>query len=518
MSVRDAEEAVRESYEQVPYPSALQHHTRPDHLAMLALLHGLEPAMPQRCRVLELGCADGGNLIPMAIELPESRFTGIDLSPRQIESGQAQVATWGLENVNLRTKSIMDVGADFGTFDYIIAHGVFSWVTPEVQEQIFAVCSRNLAPQGVAYISYNTLPGWHLRRMVRDMVLFHTRNVTDPEEQTARAFDLVRFLAGTTGDTNDAHALFLRSAHEHFEEYADRPHYLMHEYLERTNAPLYFRDFAARAARHDLRYLCEAEPHAAEVDNLPGPIAAKLHGYTSDPLELEQYVDFVVNRAFRRTLLTHSGLPLDRSMRLERMRRLFASSAAKPVDADVDTRPGLPAAFRNEQGKTFTSTHPVAKRVLAHLAAIWPRAASFEEAAAAGGDEETVADLLHALFWSGVAELHLTPPACTEVVSAHPRASNLARRQAMAGLLVTSQRGRVLKLDDPFARFILRHLDGTRDRAALVRLLDQEVAAGRLDVRVDDKPVRDPSRIPAVLQAILDHHLKKMADYALLVG
>jgi methyltransferase-like protein/SAM-dependent methyltransferase len=518
VSVRDAEAAVRESYEQVPYPSALQHHTHPDRLAMLALLHGIEPAMPQRCRVLELGCADGGNLIPMAIELPESAFTGIDLSPRQIESGQAQVAAWGLENVHLRTMSIMDVGADFGEFDYIICHGVFSWVTPEVQEQILAICRRNLAPQGIAYVSYNTYPGWHLRRMVRDMVLFHTRGVADPEQRAERAFDLVRFLAGTTGDANDAHALFLRSAHEHFEEYADRPHYLMHEYLEQTNAPLYFRNFAAHAAKHELQYVCEAEPHAAEVDNLPAAIAEKLHSYTSDAIELEQYLDFVVNRAFRRTLLTHASLRLDRAMRVERMRRLSASSAAKPVDVDVDTRPGMPAAFKNEQGKTFTSTHPVAKRVLAHLAAIWPRAASFEEVAAAGGDAEVVADLLYALFWSGVAELHVTPPVCTDVVSARPRTSLLARRQAAAGLLVTNQRGRVLKLDDPFARFIVRQLDGTNDRAALVRLLDHEVAAGRLDIRVDDQPVRDPARIPAVLQAILDHHLRKMAEYALLVA
>jgi methyltransferase-like protein/2-polyprenyl-3-methyl-5-hydroxy-6-metoxy-1,4-benzoquinol methylase len=518
VSARDGDAAVRESYEQVPYPSALQHHTHPDRLAMLALLHGMEPAAPQRCRVLELGCADGGNIIPMAIELRESELTGIDLSPRQIESGKAQAAAWELQNVNLRTMSIMDVGPDFGTFDYIIAHGVFSWVTPEVQEQILAVCRRNLAPQGIAYISYNTYPGWHLRRMVRDMVLFHTRDVTDPEEQAARAFDLVRFLAGTTGDANDAHALFLRSAHEHFEEYADRPHYLMHEYLERTNAPLYSSEFASRAARHGLQYVCEAAPHEAEVDNLPGAIAAKLHSYTSNALELEQYLDFVVNRAFRRTLLTHSAVTLDRAMRVDRMRRLFASSAAKPVDADVDTRPGMPAAFTNEQGKTFTSTHPVAKRVLAHLAAIWPRAASFEEAARAGGDEEVTADLLYALFWSGVAELHMTPPDCTNVVSARPRAALLARRQADAGVLVTNQRGRVLKLDDAFARFILRQLDGTNDRASLVRLLDHEVAAGRLDVRVDEQPVRDPARIPAVLQAILDHHLKKMAEYALLVG
>jgi len=517
--VRDAEAAVRESYEQVPYPSALQHFTHPDHLATLALLHGLSPAPPQRCRVLELGCADGGNLIPMAIELPDSEFVGIDLSPKQIASGVAQVEAWKLTNVNLRTMSILDVGADFVAFDFIICHGVFSWVTPDVQQKILDICRRHLAPQGVAYISYNTFPGWHLRRMVRDMVLFHTENVESPDERSARAFELVRFLAGTTGDASDAHALFLRSTHEHFEEYADRPHYLMHEYLEQTNAPLYFREFASLAASHELQYVCEAEAHAAEADNLPAAIAAKLHTYTEDAIALEQYVDFVVNRAFRRSLLTHDSSRLDRTMVVSRMRQLHASTTTRPAEAgDVDTRPGVSVTFRTERGKTFTSTHPIAKRVLAFLASVAPRAASFAEISTAGGDEAVVADLLHALFWSGVLDLHLAPPACVSTVSAFPRASLLARRQADAGLFVTNQRRRVLKLDDPFARFILRQLDGTHDRASLVRLLDHEAASARLDLRVDDQPVRDPMRIPSVLQAILDHHLKKMAEYALLVA
>lgn len=524
---REAERSVQEAYDRVPYPSSSQHHTHPDHLASLAVLHGLDPAAPDRCRVLELGCADGGNLIPMAAELPESRFTGIDLSPRQIESGQNFAAELGLSNLELRAMSVLDVDAGLGEFDYILCHGVFSWVAPVVQEKILAICRENLSPRGVAYVSYNTFPGWHLRGMVRDMVLFHTRGMSDPEERAGRAFELVRFLAEAAGEGQDAHSVFLRTARDHFEEYEDRPSYLIHEYLEEDNIPLYFHEMVERAGRHGLQYLTEADPHLTEIGNLPAGVAEGLQRLASDRLALEQYLDFVLNRTFRRTLLCHQGIAVERAATPERMRRLHAASAAKPLSEMPDLRPGRSESFRSPKGGNFSSSHPLAKATLTALGAVWPRALSFGDLfadtrarlAAVGeeADEETLADLVGSLVWSGVAEVHVVPPVCTEVVSAAPRAAALARRQVLAGPLVTNQRRRVLKLDDTMARFLLPHLDGTRDREALVRLLEREVAEGRLDLALDGGPV-DRERLHGVLEAILEHHLRKMAEYALLVG
>ena len=513
---REEERSVRDSYDRVPYPSASQHRTHPDHLAALAILHGLEPAPPDHCRVLELGCADGGNLVPMAIEMPESRFVGIDLSPRQIETGRAFVGELGLKNLELQARSLLDVDAGLGEFDYIICHGVFSWVARPVQEKILAICRENLAPNGVAYVSYNTFPGWHLRGMVRDMVLFHTRGVDDPEERTARAFEMVRFLAESAGEGQDAHAVFLRTARDHFEEHKERPSYLIHEYLEETNDPVYFNEMAERAGRHGLQYLTEADPHLTEIGNLPAGVAEGLQRFASDRIALEQYLDFVLNRTFRRTLFCHAELPLERTATPERLRRLFAASSAKPLSPEPDLSPGRSESFRDSEGKVFSSSHPLAKSVLVALASAWPRALAFDNLLQ-GGDENALADLLASLFWNGVIDLHALPPLCTEMVSILPRTSSLARRQALAGLLVTNQRRRVIKLDDPIARFLLLHLDGSRDRGSLVRLLEWEVKEGRLNLEVDGRPVA-PERLPKVLEALLDQQLRKMAEHALLVG
>ncbi|MBI1879375.1 MAG: class I SAM-dependent methyltransferase [Chloroflexi bacterium] len=119
-----ANPATQTIYDQIPYPSLSFSWSHPSHLATLAVLVGMQPAPVERCRVLELGCAGGGNLIPMAYSLPDSEFIGIDLSARQIAEGQEMVAALGLRNVSLKQTNILGIASDFGRFDYIIAHGI----------------------------------------------------------------------------------------------------------------------------------------------------------------------------------------------------------------------------------------------------------------------------------------------------------------------------------------------------------------------------------------------------------
>ena len=99
---------------------------------------------------------------------------------RQIEQGQRQVSALGLANIELRHYNIADVDASWGKFDYIISHGIYSWVPAPVRERLLAICRENLAPNGIAYVSYNTLPGWHMRGMIRDMMIYHAAGFRGP--------------------------------------------------------------------------------------------------------------------------------------------------------------------------------------------------------------------------------------------------------------------------------------------------------------------------------------------------
>jgi cyclopropane fatty-acyl-phospholipid synthase-like methyltransferase len=192
-------ELSRTSYDEVPYESHPYPQTHPDRLATVAKLLGLNPAMPDKCRVLELGCAGGGNLIPMAYGLPESQFLGVDLSRVQIDQGLEMIKALGLKNIQLRHQSIVDIGPDIGKFDYIICHGVYSWVPTAVQDAILGVCYRHLLPRGIAYISYNTYPGWHMRGMIRHMVSYHARQFAEPAMRVKQARNAPRFFLAEFG-------------------------------------------------------------------------------------------------------------------------------------------------------------------------------------------------------------------------------------------------------------------------------------------------------------------------------
>ncbi|MBC7911996.1 MAG: methyltransferase domain-containing protein, partial [Pyrinomonadaceae bacterium] len=245
-------DALSESYEEVLYPSYLHVQTQPDRLATMAAFYGMQPAPVEKCRVLELGCSDGSNLIPYAFHLPESEFIGIDLAARSVAIGQKRIEALGLKNVQLRVFDVMDVDESFGQFDYIVAHGLFSWVPPEVREKILDICRRNLSPQGVAHVSYNAYPGCHFRDMTREMMLFHVRNVTDPQERIVQAIALIKFLSESFAET-DLYRMFIKNELESLLE--RRQEQIFHDDLEQFNQPYYFHQFIEKAAAHDLQFL-----------------------------------------------------------------------------------------------------------------------------------------------------------------------------------------------------------------------------------------------------------------------
>jgi len=493
----DDDDRVRDSYEQVPYPALSHPEAQPDVLATLAYLHGMDPPPLATCRVLELGCAAGTNLMPAALRLPGARFLGIDLSPGQIETGRRRVAELGLSNVELRVVSFRnlldEIGRELGSFDYIIAHGLYSWVAEPLQDEILRICGERLSPQGVAYLSYNTLPGWHADLKLRGMLQYHNRGLTDPRAITDRSLDLIGFLAeAAAGLGEDDHALALRTAQLRMESFRNRPSYLLHDYLEDSNFPVYFHQLAASAERHGLQYLSDAEPAANLIDDLPPAVADGLRELAGDRIALEQYIDFLRDRRFRRTLLCHQGIVLDRTMVPRRMKSLWAASEVTLASSPPDLAPGVPLSFRTAAGAAFSSTHAIAKAALVHLSAAWPRAVLFDdllrgirerrvaqETPDAGiegvGDVESLADILHTLFFAGIVRLHLIPPECAAAPGDRPRVTPLARLQAAAGELITNQFCRTLEIEDEDTRHLLIHLDGQHDRAALVRLTGKDL-------------------------------------------
>ena len=181
------------TYDEVPYPGGAFRASHPSHLGMVAKLFSLHPKPPSDCRVLELGCSMGSNLIPMAEGLPGSEFVGIDYGERQIEAGTKIIQDLGMENIQLQLKSILDVQEDLGKFDYILCHGVYSWVPKDVQQKILKIGKTHLSENGIMYVSYNTYPGWHFRGVVREMMRYHVEDFPSPREKVGQARGLLDF-------------------------------------------------------------------------------------------------------------------------------------------------------------------------------------------------------------------------------------------------------------------------------------------------------------------------------------
>ena len=200
------------TYDRVPYVSRPFRQTHPGHLAAVARLHGVPAAGPAAARVLEIGCAGGGNLLPMAERWPGARFVGVDASARQIGDARRDADGLGLTNVEFVAADVAawDPG-DAGPFDYVLCHGVYSWVSEGVRTAILARLRNSLGPAGVGYVSYNTLPGWHVRRALRDVMRFRARGYDDPAEQLEQAKRVVSFLVGAGDAKRDLGRALRRS-------------------------------------------------------------------------------------------------------------------------------------------------------------------------------------------------------------------------------------------------------------------------------------------------------------------
>lgn len=451
------------SYDHVLYKGAPFGQTHPERLAMLGHLYGMQPAHVEQCRVLELGCTDGGNLIPMALALPGSRFIGIDLSARAIASGLATIRHLGLTNIELRAGDIMEISHTWGQFDFIIAHGVFSWVPAPVREQILRISKQNLASQGIAYISYNAQPGGHLRTLVREMMLFHVRDVQDPVQRIFKARELVEFLVQHTPGAVDDYRSFLRKELEGILE--RDPNVLFHDELSDCWAPLFFHEFISQAGAHGLQFLSEANYSDMQDKSFSDSAAATMQSWSDDRLTREQYRDFLKCRRFRQTLLCHSEISLQAEPFSAALHTLYASSSAKLVATE-----GAVKTFEGAHGSSVKTAHPVVLRVLDQLTEAWPRSLYFEELAEPE-HRAAQADILLALFAAGLIQLHMWRPQIAPRATEYPVASPLARWQAETGTALTTLRHTTIDAKGDLERRLIALLDGTRDRPALVREL-----------------------------------------------
>jgi methyltransferase-like protein len=513
-----------DAYEALPYDSRPISATDVSRIETLGLLYGMTPAPADSCRVLELGCAAGANMIAMADRFPLSEFVGIDLAPSHIAEGQRAIDALHLPNVRLAAMSIADVGEDFGTFDYIVCHGVYSWVPAPVQDAILRVCSSNLAPNGLAYVSYNTFPGWHSRGMVREMMMYHDDPSLPAAERIARGRELIEVLAAVESGPLSVHTATLREELDVLRSISDT--LFLHEQLEPYNEPVYFAEFAKRAAKKGLQYVAES-PLATSTNRRPSWLKKLLGDGEPDLVRLQQYFDFARGRTFRCSILRHAATPALREPTPSVVPRLYVTSRATPGSADEApateaVSPSGATSFRSPDKITVTTNNPIVVAALTELFEARPRYLGFGDLLersrvrlqGRGLSEEALgADVLAGALLecalAGLVELSRCSSRAIGEVTDRPVALRLARHRAATSTLVPNAHHYVVQVAD-IERFVLVCLDGTRTKTEVVSAVEEAITAGGLVSSGGDAPTR------AQLDATVDAVLTRFKDSALL--
>lgn len=288
-------------YKSMPFP-----YTTPATLEAYAALVGISAPNPKTARVLELGATYGGNIISQALFNPDATFVGIELSQEQVEKGNEVIANAGLTNVSLVQSDIASIGSEIGTFDYIIAHGAYSWVDDGVKDALLRLIDEHLAEDGIAYVSYNTYPGWHTMDEVRQLMMFSNRDKAqfNHKEKVLHGKTIGSIVGSqilkydNLKERNSKFLGALRSVMQKDE------YYVGHDHLEPNNDPVYFYQFNDHLEAHNLAYLCDADLTLSMVRSFDADIADTLHKLAlNDHVAQEQYLDFMLDTTFRKSII-----------------------------------------------------------------------------------------------------------------------------------------------------------------------------------------------------------------------
>ena len=520
-------------YDLVPYPSVPFRQSHPNQLATIATLMGLQPPAVAGCRVLELGCGRGDNLIPLALELPTAHLVGIDLSQRHVDMASESIADLGIANLRMEQGDILELPADLGEFDFVIAHGVYSWIPDPVRDALLAACRRHLAPDGIAYVSYNTFPGWRERGVARDALLFHTRATSDPATRIRDARAFVAFMGRVIPESIPGYRDMWRRTLDLIDSPSAQAALLYHDFLEPDNTPVYFTQFVAHAGEHGLRYVSESRLGDMMLEVLGEEVVERLRALGDDVIAREQYRDFIINRTFRHSLLchdTHEPRPLPDPAALG---RLHVAGEMQPDGDQRSLADGSVMSFRKDE-TVVGLDRAIAKAAAVELGEAWPQAVRFDELLSRArrrlrprqisavptsvweAEERTLAGELLQLALAEFVELDIAPPRFASEPGERPLAYRWAQRQARVGEVTCNLRHNGVKLDE-VAKELLLLLDGTRDHETLARDLAAAVTARQLVLSDDGREVEGEAQILALVTAQLPAMLAHFAGLALLV-
>ncbi|NNE99285.1 MAG: methyltransferase domain-containing protein [Pyrinomonadaceae bacterium] len=463
------------AYDKLPYSNNILPQTHPDVLSSFASLQGLTPPDIQKSRILELGCGNGLNLICHAADLPESEFIGIDLAENHIEKAKATAKRFAVGNVNFHQKDLMKLSeSDFGKFDYIIAHGLISWVPQAVRDKTFSIFSKLLSENGIGYLSYNTYPVWHYVQMLRNIGRLHARDITDSTEAAESAMTFLDLLTECV-PPDTIYKSILKQETDFMKQLPKTS--AVHDMFGEINEAFYFVDFVSELKKNGLKFAAEVENLSTRFNSLP-PRAFEFIDAIDDVIWREQYLDFFVGRAFRQTLVCHEEIETGYLVEPSAFENFFLASSLRPVSKEPELQTQKPEKFLGAQGRVIESAHPLTKTALYELGNRWGNTVHYSkllndsrEALTKFGfpaedwtkEFEAARSLLLTVHMqTDLLEVHTYQKEVDTSVGKKPAVKKLARMAVEEADFVLLEYNRGMRIEDPLLRKLLELADGSR--------------------------------------------------------
>ncbi|MDB5215827.1 MAG: Methyltransferase [Myxococcaceae bacterium] len=286
----------------VPYVRHFIGDLSPARLRLVAALNGVTPPPGDELDYCELGCAHGDTLAALAAAHPQGRFLGIDISATHIASAKKLARDGGLENIGFLERDYADlIAEDIGEFDFIVAYGLLTWVSPDKRKALLDFASAKLKPGGLLYVSYNAMPGWASVEPLRQLLLSPVGAPTDAAgaslERARRGVEFAKAMEASGAEyftKNPAASEMLATMTK-----AGLP-YVIHEYLHEHWTPMYFARVAWEMAESDLHFVGVSPLFLNFRDTaIPESLDSVFAGVT-DRATFESLKDFAVNEFFRR--------------------------------------------------------------------------------------------------------------------------------------------------------------------------------------------------------------------------
>lgn len=489
------------AYDAMPYPTAAEPRLHVENLRVRAVLNGFHAAPPETARVLEIGCSNGFNLAPMAERYPDAFFLGLDYAATAIETGSSCLREAGLENIELRIMDLretaaMDAEREFGQFDYIIAHGFYSWVPEDVRAAMWELARKVLTPQGVFHVSYNALPGWYAAQAVRDFAGFLHKKSGDRQQALEAAWGAFGVLAQ---HAETGHPLAMEAA-----RIRNRPvNVLAHDEWNEFCEPFYLTQVVQRAQEEGFRYVGEAGPHLPSDLRKHADVSRMvLELSVDDPLLQLQLLDFTAMRRFHDTLFTHAGQAPAKRHIANTLLDCWARSDIQFVEtADSGAR-----VYEHSGGVRITSAHPLLCALADALEAAAPGEVLLGEFLADQYPGEGKKDpqitlqfsqMIIRLMEGAVVSMRLSETPVARTVAEYPQTTRFARLQMAREGRATNAYHLCRSVPEPWKRALFVLLDGTRD---LGQLIAELVASGVEAEGAEDRAAFFAEQVPLAME------------------